>query len=320
MQLTSKTLGAGLVALGTALGACGGDKSAAPPPAEAGGSGGTTLCPPAGAGGAAGAGGGVVLGVSTCEAGKYIFLTTLDNDLLRFDPKTLAIEPVTKLTCKAALNAVPVAFAVDKQSVAWINYSDGSLHRLDMAKLACEKTAYEPYQQGWQKFAMTFNKDPSDPSGESLLVADLTLNNASEDNPVNGLGRISTGDLKLSLIGDFDGQFTKQRPLITGRGDGRLFAIFIDSDLPRRTITEIDPASAKILSSTLVPAPRALYGSFAHWGGSYYYFYSSDEFTPSSIARYTPGKGMKVIVKDAGRILYGSSVSTCAPTSNPDIK
>ena len=75
-----------------------------------------------------------------------------------------------------------------------------------------------------------------------------------------------------------------------------------------------------LAGSTLVPAPRALYGSFAHWGGSYYYFYSSDEFTPSSIARYTPGKGMKVIVKDAGRILYGSSVSTCAPTSNPDIK
>lgn len=318
MQLTYTTLGAGLAALGLALLGCGDDKPTAAPPGDGGGSGGAAVCPPGGAGGAAGAGGGVVIGTSTCEAGKYIFLTTLDNELLRFDPKTLAIEPVTKLTCKAT--GAPVAFAVDKQSVAWINYSDGSIHRLDMTKLDCQKTAYEAYQHGWQKFAMTFNNDPSDPSGESILVADLTLKDANVDNPVNGLGKISTGDLKLKLIGDFDGPFAKQRPLITGRGDGRLFAIFIDSDLPRRSVTEIDPASAKILSSTPVPAPRALYGSFAHWGGAYYYFYSSDEYTPSSIARYVPGKGMKIVVKNANRILYGSSVSTCAPTSSPDIK
>lgn len=318
MQLTKTTIG-----LLLALVACSDKGEVTKAPVEAqGGSGGTSLCPPSGGSGGGGSGGGtgVVISTATCEAGKYIFLTTLDGDLMRFDPKTLAIEPIAKLSCKATSGSVPVAFAVDKQSVAWINYSDGSLHRLDMAKLDCEKTSYVALQQGWQKFAMTFNSDPSDPSGESILVADLTLNDVTVDNPVNGLGKISTSDLKLNLIGDFDGPYAKQRPLITGRGDGRLFAIFIDSDLPRRVVTEIDPASAKILSSTVVPAPRALYGSFAHWGGAYYYFYSPDEYTNSSIARYIPGKGMKVIVKDAGRILYGSSVSTCAPTTAPDIK
>lgn len=322
MQLIHKKVGRFLAAwLGVAaLAGCGGGNDAAPQPPAAGqgGSGGGALCPAAGAGGGAGSKGIVV--EASCDAGKYIFLTTLDNDLMRFDPRTLAIDPVTKLNCKATAGAVPVAFAVDRQSVAWINYSDGTLHKLDMGKLDCQKTTYAPKQQGWQKFAMTFNNDPSAPDGESLVVADLTLNDASVDNPVNGLGKIDTSTLKLSVIGDFDGPFTKQRPLITGRGDGRLFAIFIDSDLPRRSVTEIDPSSAKVLSSTVVPLPRALYGSFAHWGGSYYYFFSPDEFTSSSIARFTPGKGAKIIVKDAGRILYGSSVSTCAPTESPDIK
>jgi hypothetical protein len=282
------------------------------------GAGGGINC--AGSAGSGATTGGIKLNESSCEAGKYIFLTTLDNRLVRFDPTTLALTSIGDLTCKAEAGAVPVAFAVDKQSIAWINYSDGTLHKLDMASMVCEKTAYKPYQQGWQKFSMAFNNDPSDPTGESILVADLTIDTSAKgDNDVNGLGKISPGDLQLKLIGDFDGPFKKQRAFITGRRDGRVFAYFLDADLPRRYVSEIDPSTAKVLSQTPVPTTLPRYGSFAHWGGSYYQFYSSDRYTNSAISIYTPGKGVKTIVKDAGLILYGASVSTCAPTQ-ADIK
>ncbi len=270
----------------------------------AGGSAPVVVTPPAttSSGGSAGAPPGAV----DCEGvGGEIYAVTEDATFLRFLPPTRTFEALGTLQC-TGVKAGVYSMAVDRAGQATVLFQDGQLRRVSPADLSCQKVAYEPKQKGWQVFGMAYAATAG--ATESLFVADATRTLLLLPGFENGLGRLTSTTLRLSTIGAFDGDLYGRLAELTGRGDGRLFAFFVQEP----SIAEIDPATAHVLSNTPLPVPAPTAWAFAHWGGAFYVFAAPGSST-SRLYRHRPGGEAATLLLDTGYRVVGAGVSTCAP-------
>ncbi len=108
------------------------------------------------------------VGSTDCPAGagKFIYVVSDQNDLYTFDPtlvptaaapgnKPFAGPRADQLSQRAPLplrdNGGVHAMAVDRQAIAWINFNDGKIFKVDttQASLPCTDTNYVAGQQGF---------------------------------------------------------------------------------------------------------------------------------------------------------------------------
>jgi hypothetical protein len=131
-----------------------------------------------------------------------------------------------------------------------------------------------------------------------------------------GLGTLDLVSGTLTPVGPFSGALVGQNAELTGTGDGRLFGFF---DLSPVRVAEIDRKKGTTSSGIQMSGmqcPQAY--AFSFWGGAFY-MYVSDEKTNSRVYRYdvTTGQLDSAYILDAGFIVAGAGVSTCAPTTAP---
>jgi len=136
---------------------------------------------------------------------------------------------------------------------------------------------------------------------------------SSGENP-----RVDT--FELDVVAPFSGDTGNPvaQAELTGTGDGRLFGFFAPTNMnnvPPSFIDQIDPRSAKVLSSVLLPDVIEGGGwAFGFWGGDFYTFTAPDNNT-TVVTRYKPSDGSvtQVATAPSGVVIVGAGVSTCAP-------
>jgi hypothetical protein len=192
--------------------------------------------------------------------------------------------------------------AVDQQTVAWVEYEDGGLFRVDTTTAACTATAFRR-NPALTYFGMGFVFQPA--TGVDTLYVAGGRNNPSIPST---LGTISFPSLALTPVGSI----VFGDPELTGTGDGQLwgFAPATSSATGEAVLAQIDPLTGATLTKYQFSQLFALPTSYAlkFWGGSFWLFLNA------SIYEVPRATGVpRMVVADSGHRVVGAGVSTCAP-------
>lgn len=237
-----------------------------------------------------------------------VYVITEAQHLYRFDPLTGAFTFVGTVECGAPPDVTPYSMAVSRTGVAYVLFTDGEIFRVEISDATCEPTDFEVGQQGFDTFGMGFSSNLDDGT-ETLFVAESNF-----DTPSLGLASIDTTTLELDFIGPFS--TTLGRSELTGTGDGKLFAFSLSNPGPGGEISEIDKATATVVSQVHIPVgdPQNAF-AYASWGGSFYLFTALVNDGTTFVNRFDPGDMSITLVASLNdEIVVGAGVSTCAPS------
>jgi hypothetical protein len=250
---------------------------------------------------------------SNCDpAASLVYVATEERDLYSFDPKTNTFKLLWAIDCASGHKVN--SMAVDRNAVAWINYFDGSLWKVDTKTGTCTATGFTPGQSGVVLFGMGFAAKTAGGNAETLFIDDLNG---------GGLGFIDLTTMTLERFGPFTGNLVNLSAELSGTGDARLFGFFAGSllgDAGSASVTQIDPNSEAPL--TQYPLPTVDTGSdwaFSFWGGDFY-LYTANQYDMTNpdtvVTRFRPSDGsVTVIDPQLGYRIVGAGSSTCAPTT-----
>ena len=244
-------------------------------------------------------------GADLCDDGgvTFIYVITQENTLWSYYPPAKAFTPIGTIACGDA-GATPYSMAVDRGGTAYVVFSDGNLFQVSTADASCHATSFVPGQSGFMTFGMGFSADMNDP-GETLFVAE-----ANFTGPSKGLATIDTKTFVLSFVGPFSPLLGRSE--LTGTGDGRLFAFSLDNPGPGSHLSQIDKATAQVLSSTPLAVGAVNDGfAYAFWGGSFYIFTSPGGV--STVTKFDPVAQTLQPYDSHPETIVGAGVSTCAP-------
>ncbi len=257
--------------------------------------------------------GGVTPQVAQCaDANKDVFVIAEDRTFYSFHPPTAEFKAKGILNCPTG-GAMPTSMAVDRDGIAWVRHSDGTVWKVSTTDLTCEPTMYQPQAEAFTKFGMGFATESKGGSAETLYLSDS--NGA-------GLAKLDTKTLALTFIGPYTGDLAGTTSELTGTGDGKLYGFFVTSPAQ---ISEISKATGDIIN------PKPLTGvyagtawAFSFYGGDFYIYTNAEGSSGlprdnggSDVTRYSPSDGSITVVKSKiGFKIVGAGVSTCAPTTS----
>jgi len=234
------------------------------------------------------------------EASQWIYTVDQAGMFSRFDPATLTFADIGMLQCPSLDGYYPNSMAVDQNAVAWVNYEDGSLFKVDTTTGHCEATSFKVGQYGLGRFGMGFVFQPST-DVDTLFVAGT--------DPQALLATVAFPSLLVTPIGILDAGDAE----LTGTGDGSLWG-FVPSGSGSgqySVLVRIDPTSGKTLESYSYPtlSDSAFNWAVKFWGGSFWIFLNTSVY---EVPRASP-QTIRTAIADSGRAVVGAGVSTCAP-------
>lgn len=234
-----------------------------------------------------------------------VYLISETNDLMSFFPPTLSFKTIGKISCPTM--GTPFSMGVDRKGSAYIVFTTGELFKVSTLTAACSKTAFKPMPMaGFDTFGMGFSGDNN---GELLYVAGspITQGVASA-----GLADIDTTQMNYPF--KFINAFVPSlgRTELSGTGDGRLFGWSPNDTCCGSRLSQIDPATAKIIGANnlKIGTPNDAF-AFAFWGGDFWIFTSPGG--PTTVTKYDPGSKMESTATTTNVTIVGAGVSTCAP-------
>jgi hypothetical protein len=234
-----------------------------------------------------------------------IYVVTVENELLRFDPPSAAFTSIGPVDCPAQPGATPFSMAVDHLGTAYVVFDDGELFTVSTASAACSPTG-APVDMGTftPTFGMGFSAD-ADGTTETLYLASTSVPGT--------LGTLDTSTFAVHPVGAFSSNVGEAE--LTGTGNGRLFAFGVALGLDGAHLAEIDTTDASVESDTIVPTPEGPSAwAFAFWGGDFYFF-TAVGGASSTVGRLHPADGTfdATYAKLPSGAVVGAGVSTCAP-------
>ena len=244
------------------------------------------------------------------DAARLVYLFTSDGKIHSLNPKTKALSYLSLLSCKSSIVSVPNSMAVDRDAVAWVNYSDGKIYRVQTSTGACISTAFAA--PGWGRMGMGFSTEGTT-KNETLYISDVE--------GLNGRGLASVGlpTMTLTSIGGFGPDVSGLTPELTGTGDGRLFGFSVSGGNVPAKLGQIDKSigsASNVVSLSDIRNVTAW--AFSFWGGDFYLYHSSSSASTatSRVTRYSPSSATsEIYINDLGIRVVGAGVSTCAPTT-----
>lgn len=231
------------------------------------------------------------------EENKQVYVVTRQHELYRFAPASLGFSKIGTLSCPAT--GGPVSMAVDRHGTAWVHYDDGGIYHASTADASCRATGFAIGQSGFRRWGMAFVGTAT--AGESLYVFDHT----------RGLARIDASSLVLQGLAPATGWSE-----LTGTSDGQLLAF-----QSPQTLASVDRASGALREPVTVSGVSAGYAfAFAHWGGDFWMFTAEAGKSSVVTQHHREDNRSSVRIADAGMVVVGAGVSTCAPlTGAPDL-
>jgi hypothetical protein len=274
-------------------------------------------------------------------AGKYIYVVSDQNDLYTFDPTLVPTptkptsNPFTKL---GPLNCPPEitppvsdndgvnSMAVDRQAIAWVNFNDGKIFKVDttQASLPCTDTGYVPGQGGFTpQLGMGFVTASATDHTERLYVSDNTGPGGSNvSGGGKGLGWIDTNTMKMTATGPWvSPQVAGFNAELSGTGSGLLYGFFTTSP---SDLGQIDKTSAAVSGITPLGSVNNSQGgyAFSFWGADFWIYTAfptnADPNATTSVTHFVSADGgVGVVMPDIGFTIVGAGSSTCVPTVAP---
>jgi hypothetical protein len=240
--------------------------------------------------------------LSECaEDTKDVYVITDGAKLYRFHPPTLTFTAVGQIACTST--GTPTSMGVDRQGVAWIRHSDGTLWKVSTQNLACEQTKFTAPSQDFSKFGMGFASVSAGSSSETLYLS---------DHAGKGLGKLDLSTLAVGFVGAWGQGLDGTTAELTGTGEGKLYGFFVTEPAQIAEISQTTGAVVSTKSLTGVSAGTAW--AFSFYGGDFYVYTAAA--AESDVTRYRPSDGTITVVKPKiGFRIVGAGVSTCAPTT-----
>jgi hypothetical protein len=173
----------------------------------------------------------VAAGSASCPSAQTAYLWSQTGELLTFDPNTLATQSLGTVACPTT--SVPWTLSVSRTGFGYMLYEDWNVYRVDLATLACTRTAYVPFQLGF--------------SGQEGIA--VSRNAGAERFYVYGMGTsgplLAVTDFTsfvLAPVGPVTPPPTAFPLDIQGDARGRLFALSDNGEL-----AAIDSATAAVI-------------------------------------------------------------------------
>lgn len=238
--------------------------------------------------------------ISNCpDAGAtLIYLLGDGNELYSFYPPTFSFTNIGTIGCTNT--STPNSMAVTRSGIAFANFQDGNMFEISTLNAACKPTPYKPKQLGWTTYGMGYASAPD--GGETLYVS-------GAQPPPAGLATVDTTSFTLSYVGTF--QPTEQQICeLTGTGAGELYGYCPTNMNMNSHLIQIDPMTAKVLSSHPFSFSIGTGYAFAFWGGDFWIFHGTGT---STVTKYDPMTKMESTAGTAPILIVGAGVSTCAP-------
>lgn len=237
------------------------------------------------------------------EEAKLIYLFTDTADLYSFLPPTKELRRIGKLACPATGGATPNSMAVSQDGTGWVNYSDGSLFRINVRTVTCAATTFVP-PSGWTRFGMGFCPESADSPIETLFIAS------------NGaLARVDLQAMRATVVGSFGGAVTGTAEL-TGTPEGRLFGFFPPSASGgAMSLAEVSKTNATTSGLRVFPSltiGQSFAYAFSSWG-PHFYLYTSSDGAPTTVTQYLPATNADSpwLTAPGGVRVLGAGASRC---------
>jgi hypothetical protein len=264
---------------------------------------------PDGGGGGGGGGGGSGNQDGCSDSAKLVYVVDENNTFSQFDPASKTFTDLGHLNCPAG-SATPFSMGVDRNTIAWVLYSDGTLYRVDIQNnLACTKTSWSS-QNGLTQFGMGFSTDTSGGDTDTLFVAG--------GSQVSGASSSTLATLDTTAFSSMTKGTVNGWPELTGTGTAELWGWFPSDELGLSTphVDKLDKTNGHALMSfplqALQGAPTAW--AFAFWGGDFWIFLAKDSEPNTTVYQLDGNAGsVKGMTAATGRTIVGAGVSTCAP-------
>jgi hypothetical protein len=261
-----------------------------------------------GGGGGSGSGSGSGSNMEGCsDEAKFIYTVDSNNTFARFDPMTKTFMNLGTLSCPAPIDEQPFSMSVDRDTVAWVLYTNGKIYRVDtLGGLACTATSWTTTGTLFE-FGMGFSSNAAGSTEDTLFIAggsDPLFATTSQ------MATLNTTTMQSQNVGTVTGW-----PELTGTGNAELWGWFPDETLPR--VEQINKSNGGAIKTyplaTLKGTPTAW--AFAFWGGDFFIFLMKDLESSTTVYQIDGGTGaIKGSTPSSGRTIVGAGVSTCAPT------
>lgn len=231
---------------------------------------------------------------------KLVYLFSESAGLYSYHPPTKTLTLLGQLRC-AAGSAQPNSMAVSQDGVAWLNYSDGSLFRVNVRSQNCTPTSFVP-PAGWTSFGMGFSADSASSVAETLYISSA-----------QGLAKVDLATMRATLIGPFNGLGARGAEL-TSTPDGQLFGFFVPTSggMQLASVAKDTAATgAPKVFPTLTLGNGFAY-AFSAWGPDFY-LYTSSNGANTTVTKYSPATDFvgTWMMAPAGVRILGAGVSRC---------
>jgi hypothetical protein len=255
------------------------------------------------------------LGCPCAPGTELIYVLSDYGALWSFDPKSAAFHFIADVDCGGMIDTF--SMGVSRKARAWIQYWDGDLYTVDLNDpgdpAKCKDPGFVPGDPFFPHFGMAFVGNSGVDTCDKLY-AHSGIEPELQGKGVGALGVIDPFTLELSHIAPIDYAWGE----LTGTGDGRLFAF---QGVSPAIISEYDKTNGEVLD--VLPLPGLQSDSafaFSHWGGDFYLFTASGDFSVSSQVWHLDyddsdggGQALTLLVDEAPLRIVGAGVSTCAP-------
>lgn len=248
---------------------------------------------------------------------NLIYVVDTSYVLHSFDPSQIGtgagpFATIGELDCPGAgFLDTPFSMSVDREGVAWILYSNGTLFNASIENAACSASGVASIS-GFDLYGMGFVTDAAGGDSEALWIASSTDGGCCGD-----LGVIRNGT--MSSVAGISAN-ANMSPELTGTGAGQLFAFFPDAGAA--FVQELSKTTGAVVGTKYgigsLGTGQVSAWAFAQWGGKFYIFVSlADDFgfpIQSLVGELDPETGdYETVVADTGFDVVGAGVSTCAP-------
>ena len=237
--------------------------------------------------------------ITGCPPLTYIWAVSTDDSLLRFDPPSATFTHVATIVCPAN-GSHPFSMAVNRASVAFVEYENGMLFEVSTVDGSCTPTPYVANATPpFDNFGMAYVTIGTGPAEQLFIAADQPSELGMIVTPMFAIQPVA---VTTPAIGFAE---------LTGSGDGRLYAYYAFGGTGGSYIAELDKTTGQVLGQdSLAAVDRGDGWAFAYWGGDFWIF--TDPGTQNTWHWNTATKTATLVAHYSAEIV-GAGVSTCAP-------
>jgi hypothetical protein len=268
------------------------------------------------------------------EATQLIYVVDTSYNLLSFDPRQDAntFHVIGSLHCPAGPPleigpdqppgpATPFSMSVDRQGRAWVLYTSGEIFLVSTTDASCQASGFVGGSGGFELFGMGFVTNTAGGSDETLFISGGAALGAGGN--ASDLGAVVPSTYATTRVGAMP-VHAPNSPELTGTGNAELWAYYPGGN---GIVAQINKATGASMHDYTLPSVtsggrQVTAWAFAHYGGRYYIFVSTNDlfgFSPKNLVlRLDPmgngGQGATTtIIDNSNYEVVGAGVSTCAP-------